>query len=146
MGRTDSIFFNEMITNIQRRLERAEFNDHKWLTSIFIMDKFIDSLGDALIFSILDYSSGYWWIEMASEDCKKTAFSSHHLLYCSPRMSSVLQNAFGTLKTDESSLTDRQMKVCSWISRWHRHLSNDPEERISYDELFFLYSLKQVRS
>ena len=60
------------------------------------MDEFIDSLGDAVIFTTLDCNSGYWQIEMADEDKDKTAFISHSGLYRWLRMPFGLKNAPGT--------------------------------------------------
>lgn len=42
------------------------------------LEECTDSLGDARILSILDASSGYWRVEIAKEDCDKTAFTFHH--------------------------------------------------------------------
>ena len=47
------------------------------------MDEFIDSLGDAVIFSTLEFNSDYWQIPMSDEDRDKTAFVSHWGLFLS---------------------------------------------------------------
>jgi Reverse transcriptase (RNA-dependent DNA polymerase) len=41
------------------------------------MDEWIDSLGDAKIFSTLDCNSGYWQIPVHPDDQDKTTFTSH---------------------------------------------------------------------
>lgn len=48
---------------------------------ITIIDKYINSFGDKLTFSILGSSCGYWQVEIIDADCKKTAFTSHHWIY-----------------------------------------------------------------
>lgn len=56
------------------------------------MDKRIDSLGDAKIFSTIDASSGYWQFKVDKRDGERTAFTSHHGLYQSARMPIGLRN------------------------------------------------------
>jgi len=41
------------------------------------MDDFLDSPGDATVFSTLDCNAGYWQIPVAAEDRDKTTFTSH---------------------------------------------------------------------
>jgi len=41
------------------------------------MEVFIESLGDARVFSKLDCNAGYWQIPMALDDINKTAFTCH---------------------------------------------------------------------
>ena len=41
------------------------------------MDDYIDSLGEASVFTTLDCNSGYWQITIREEDRDKTAFTSH---------------------------------------------------------------------
>lgn len=42
------------------------------------MDKFTDSLGDAIISERLDCNSSYWKVEIPEEDRDKTKFFRHH--------------------------------------------------------------------
>jgi hypothetical protein len=42
------------------------------------MDECIDSLGDAVVFTTLDFNSGYWQIRVHPEDPHKTTFTSHY--------------------------------------------------------------------
>ena len=61
------------------------FTDYRRLNAMTIryaypisrMEEFIDSLGDAVIFSTLDCNSGYFQIPMDYEDRNKTGFVSH---------------------------------------------------------------------
>jgi Reverse transcriptase (RNA-dependent DNA polymerase) len=57
------------------------------------MDEFIDSLGDAKIYTILDCNSGYWQLPVRPEDREKTTFTSHEGLYWFLRMPFSLGNA-----------------------------------------------------
>lgn len=52
----------------------------------FLMDKYIDSLGETTIFSALDPNSGSWHNEIDELDQDKTAFTSNHELYRFKRM------------------------------------------------------------
>jgi Reverse transcriptase (RNA-dependent DNA polymerase) len=45
------------------------------------MDECIDSLGDAVVFTILDCNSGYWQIPVHPGDRDKTTFTSHYGTY-----------------------------------------------------------------
>lgn len=45
------------------------------------MDDCLDSLGEALFFSTLDCTAGYWQIPLNAEDREKTAFTSHMGLF-----------------------------------------------------------------
>ena len=62
------------------------------------MDECIDSLGEARIFSTLDANSGYWQIELADEDCEKTAFTSHSGVFQYKRMPFGLNNVPSTFQ------------------------------------------------
>jgi hypothetical protein len=57
------------------------------------MDKCIDSLGDARVFSTLDYNSGYWQIPVSPQGKEKTTFTSHEGLFQFLRMPFGLRNA-----------------------------------------------------
>jgi hypothetical protein len=45
------------------------------------MDEFIDSLGEAVVFTALDCNSSYWQIPVDPADREKTAFTSHFGVY-----------------------------------------------------------------
>lgn len=57
------------------------------------MDKCIDLLGEALIFSALDVNSGYWQEEIDKRDRYKTASTSHHGFFQFVRRLVGLKNA-----------------------------------------------------
>lgn len=42
------------------------------------MGAFIDSLGNAIIFSTLDTNRGYWQVKIKHIDRHKAAFTAHH--------------------------------------------------------------------
>ena len=50
------------------------------------MDEYIDSLGDAKVFTTLETMWGYWQIDIVEEDRDKTAFVCHQGLYSYLRM------------------------------------------------------------
>lgn len=62
------------------------------------MVEFVESLGDALVFSTLDASGTYWQIESDNEDREKTASTIHHGLYKFIRMPYGLKNAQPTFQ------------------------------------------------
>lgn len=57
------------------------------------MDKLIDSLGDALIFSKIHDNAGYRKIELDEDAKDKTAFVTHHGLFGYKQMLNRLKNA-----------------------------------------------------
>ena len=57
------------------------------------MDEYLDSLGDATVFSTQDCNSGYWQIPIAEEDQDKTTFTCHAGTYRFTRMPFGLCNA-----------------------------------------------------
>jgi hypothetical protein len=57
------------------------------------MDDCIDSLGEAVGFTILDCNSGYWQIPVDPADREKTAFTSHFGVYQFRRLPFGLRNA-----------------------------------------------------
>ena len=56
-------------------------------------DDFLDSLGDACIFTTLDCNSGYWQVPVAEGERDKTAFITHMGLFRYLRMPFGLRNA-----------------------------------------------------
>lgn len=62
------------------------------------MDKCIDSLDEARVFSTLDVSSGYWKIEMDDKDVDKTEFVTQHGLIRYTRMPFELKNVPATFQ------------------------------------------------
>jgi len=62
------------------------------------MDDCLDSLGDALFFSTLDFNAGYWHIPLAEEDMPKTAFTCHCGKYQCTRLPIGLCNAPATFQ------------------------------------------------
>lgn len=62
------------------------------------MDAYIDSLGEARVFSTSHASCGYWKIEIAEWDREKTAVTSHHGLYQFERMPFGLKNEHATFQ------------------------------------------------
>ena len=62
------------------------------------MDEYIDSLGEATVFTTLDCNSGYWQIPVAPSDREKTAFVCHAGLYQYRRMPFGLTNAPATFQ------------------------------------------------
>lgn len=62
------------------------------------MDKCIDSLGKATVFSTFDANNWYWQVEIDEKQRDKTAFTTQHGLYRFIRMSFVFRNAPGTFQ------------------------------------------------
>ena len=62
------------------------------------MDDCIDFLGDAKVFSTLDFNSRYWQIPVADEDRDKTTFVCHEGAYRYIRLFFGLSNAPATLQ------------------------------------------------
>jgi hypothetical protein len=65
---------------------------------VVISDTFIDSLGEARVFSTLDANSGYWQIKVSDDSRDKTAFTCHRGLYRFSRMPFGLCNAPATFQ------------------------------------------------
>jgi Reverse transcriptase (RNA-dependent DNA polymerase) len=77
------------------------------------MDECIDSLGDARIFSTLDFNSGYWQIPVDPADRSKTTFTSHEGLYWFLIMPFGLRNAPATFQRFvDISLAGMTWKTC----------------------------------
>jgi RNase H-like domain found in reverse transcriptase/Reverse transcriptase (RNA-dependent DNA polymerase)/Integrase zinc binding domain len=62
------------------------------------MDKCLDSLGDAYVFSTLDANAGYWQVKVAAEDRDKTSFTCHVGTFRFLRMPFGLVNAPSTFQ------------------------------------------------
>ena len=78
-----------------RRLNAVTFRDSYPLPRMY---EYIDSLGEAKVFTTLDCSSGYWQIPVAPSDREKTAFVCHAGLYQYMRMPLGLTNAPATFQ------------------------------------------------
>jgi hypothetical protein len=77
------------------------------------MDEYIDSLGDACIFSTLECNAGYWQIPVATEDIPKTTFTSHEGIFWFLRMPFGLRNAPATFQRFvDITLSGLTWKVC----------------------------------
>ena len=63
-----------------------------------LIDDFLDSLGDAEIFTTLDCNAGYWQVPVAPEDRDKTAFMSYLGTFRYTRMPFGLRNASATFQ------------------------------------------------
>jgi hypothetical protein len=62
------------------------------------LDEWIDSLGDAVVYSTLDSNSGYWQVSMNPDDLDKTTFTCHVGTFRSKRMPFGLRNAPSTFQ------------------------------------------------
>jgi len=62
------------------------------------MEDFLDSLGDAKVFTSLDCTAGYWKVPLRSADREKTAFTTHAGIYHWLSMPFGLTNAPATLQ------------------------------------------------
>lgn len=62
------------------------------------MDKYLEFLGEAAIFSTVDAKRGYWQVEIKETDRNRTTFVSHHVLYRFIRMAFGPRNALGTFQ------------------------------------------------
>ncbi|CAN8069586.1 unnamed protein product [Agarophyton chilense] len=77
------------------------------------MDEWIDSLGEANVFTTLDANSGYGQVPVAEEDQYKTAFACHAGLYRFKRMPFGLTNAPATFqRTLNIFLSRYKWKTC----------------------------------
>ena len=77
------------------------------------MDDFIDSLGNACLFSTLDCNSGYWQLPIAEGDRGKTTFTCHAGAYKFLRMPFGLRNAPATFqRATDIILSGVRWKCC----------------------------------
>ena len=79
------------------------------------MDEYIDSLGEATVFTTLDCNSGYWQIEMDERDRDKTTFTSHAGLYRFMRMPFGLKNAPATFQRAVDIILSRVKWQCALV-------------------------------
>lgn len=61
-----------------------------------MMDKYIDSLGEAAVFSTFNASSVYWQLEIGEMDCAMSLFTPHKGLYLFSHMLFGLTSALVT--------------------------------------------------
>jgi Reverse transcriptase (RNA-dependent DNA polymerase) len=93
------------------------------------MDEYIDSLGDAQIFTTLDCNSGYWQIPVAPEDIEKSTCTSHEGTFQYNRMPFGLRNAPATFqRTVDIVLSGLRWKTCLVYLDDIIVFSNSPEE------------------
>ena len=71
------------------------------------MDDYLDSLGEARVFTTLDCNSGYWQIPIREADRNKTAFTCHSGMYQFIRMPFGLTNAPATFQRTIDILLSR---------------------------------------
>eukprot|EP00731_Ephydatia_muelleri_P008795 Em0004g1133a len=76
------------------------------------IDKTLDVLGSARWFSCLDLTSGYWQVEVAPEDCEKTAFVTPYGLFQFRVMPFGLTNAPATFQR----LMERVLAGLHWTT------------------------------
>lgn len=77
------------------------------------MDEFIESLGEANVFTTLDANWRYWQVPVAAEDRDKTAFVCHAGLYRFKRMPFDLTNAPATFqRAVDIILSQHKWKTC----------------------------------
>ena len=83
------------------------------------IDDTLDTLGQAKWFSTFDLVSGYWQVEVAPEDCEKTAFATPDGLFHSKVMPFGLSNAPATFQ----HLMEKVLSGLHW-STWLVYLDN----------------------
>ena len=77
------------------------------------MDYCIDSLGNAVVFTMLDCNSGYWQIPVAPEDRDKTTFTTHMGTFRHLRMPFGLKGAPATFQRAlDIILSGVRMQIC----------------------------------
>lgn len=79
-----------------RKLNELTLKDAYPLLKI---EKCLDTLGGATVFSTLDLESGYWQI-VHEQDCRKTAFITRYGLFEYTRMPFGLCNTLSTFQRD----------------------------------------------
>jgi len=77
------------------------------------LEDFLDSLGDAQVFTSLDCTAGYWQVPLRKKNQEKTAFTTHCGIYHWLSMPFGLTNAPATFKRAfENILSGLKWKIC----------------------------------
>ena len=101
------------VTTLLSGLSQAKCSNREGIVPLPRMDEFLDSLGDATIFTKLECNSGYWQIPFADENRNKTTFTSHSGCFRIKRMRFGLCNDPATFqRTLDILLSGLRWKSC----------------------------------